>query len=936
MKSNFKIILLRLFFFLASCTYYLCANSLYANPLYSAQTIFETNKYVENISPSVYKGGSQVWSVEVGENGYVYFATGFTLSVWDGVRWSSYNPGSSFYLRSLSYDQKSKRIYCAGDNIFGYWSKDKIGDFSFTSLFETDNVTNGNVFWRVIPINDNFYLQTHENIYKYTPLDNKITLVVNNRDIGYIHKVGGVLYAQIDNQFYIISQDNLSPIGIEIEDRVVNVINSKEHLYFFTENLGVLVLRGSKLEPINNELNSLLKQQRVFSATPNGIDSFIVGTVLDGVYIVDSEGNLLQKFNEINDLNFTTVLSLAVDNYQNIWLGLDGGVATVSNNSFESYYKSIGKKIGNVYAVLVDKNRLYIGTNKGLFFVENSTEAKLIAGTQGQVWDILKCGNDIIVNHDKGLLRLYPNHTFQVIHENSWSINQWYMKPNLYYVSDKTGFAIYEIKDGHLTFRNRLGNYTGYFNRALVDKYGNMWINGMNGQVRRLVIDKEQRTVEKNIIYKIDSKENWISTNIIDNEVVFSVGPICYSYNIDKDTIIENQYFSQLFQLQDGYAHAVVQSGNTFLFASDAGMSRIERIDNKFVKVSDIFPSIKGLMIPVGFRRFQKDAEGQISFGFSNGVAFYDLLAQQQEHSFKLEISKIEYSQRGNVKYAVLQELDNLIEFPKNIVDIKFFFTGFPGTYQIEYSIDNSPWKSFAISNPLIFPYLEEGAHKLKLRGLFYNLSEQTIEFEIKKAFTSTIWFLLLLLITVGSIIYLVRLIVTKRIKTLHIRLIKKQQEALERKQITHENELLALELHERDKKLTSIAMNDININNMLNDIQAEILDIQTQDPIIKSKLRLVIRKINSSRRDENSWKVFEKYFNNVYDGFFDKLLELHPSLTNNDLKICAYIKLRLSSKEIAVLMNISPTSVETARHRLRKNLGILADVSLTEYISKI
>ncbi|EKD31828.1 MAG: hypothetical protein ACD_77C00236G0006 [uncultured bacterium] len=923
MKINLKPFLLSLFFFFNGLAY-------------SAENLFEANKYVENISPATYMGGPQVWTVEVGGDGYVYFATGFNLSVWDGVRWSSYNPGKSFYLRSLSYDPVSKRLYCAGDNIFGYWQKDEIGDFNFSILFQTNNVTNGNVFWRIIPINGYYYLQTHENIYKYNPADNKIVPIVINRNIGYIHNVGGVLYAQIDNKFYVISEDNLSPIGLEMSDRVVNIVNHKGNLFFFTENQGIQVLRNNRFEPINSELNSILKQHRVFSVCSYGDDSFLVGTVLDGVYIVDSKGIVSEKFSETNDLNFTTVLSMAVDNYKNIWLGLDGGIATIPNNPNERYYKSIGKKIGNVYAVLTYRDRLYVGTNKGLYVVENHNPPKLIVNTQGQVWDLLQCGEDIIVNHDKGLLRLYDDDSFEVIHENSWMINQWYQEPNIYYVSDKTGFAIYEIKKGHLTFRNRLENYTGYFNRGLVDKYGNMWINGMSGQVRRLVIDKDKRVVKKNLLYKIDSKDNWIGTNIIDNEVVFSVGPDCFNYDIDKDSIVKNPYFSQLFQLLEGNTDAVVQSGNTFLFASDAGISRVERINDKFVKVSDIFPSIRGQMIPVGFRRFQKDSDGQISFGFANGVAFYDLQTEQPQHSYKLDLSKIEYSQRGEVKHSSVQDSKKLIEFPNNIVDLKFFFTGFPGTYQIEYSIDDSPWKSFSISEPLKFAYLEEGTHSLKLRGIFYNLDEQIINFDIKKSFTSTIWFLLLLILVFFALIYIVRVIISRRIKALHLRLIKRQEEAFERERIKHENELLALEIHERDKKLTSIAMNDIHINNMLNEIQAEILEIQTNDALIKSKLRSVLRKITSSRRNDNSWKVFEKYFNNVYDGFFDKLMERYPSLTNNDLKICSYIKLRLSTKEIAVLMNISPTSVETARHRLRKNLGISADVSLTELIVKI
>lgn len=81
---------------------------------------------------------------------------------------------------------------------------------------------------------------------------------------------------------------------------------------------------------------------------------------------------------------------------------------------------------------------------------------------------------------------------------------------------------------------------------------------------------------------------------------------------------------------------------------------------------------------------------------------------------------------------------------------------------------------------------------------------------------------------------------------------------------------------------------------------------------------------------------MFEKYFNNIYDGFFDRLVLRYPDLTTNELKICAYIKLNLTSKEIAVLMNISPTSVEMARHRLRKKLDLPSETNLVNLMSEI
>ena len=63
---------------------------------------------------------------------------------------------------------------------------------------------------------------------------------------------------------------------------------------------------------------------------------------------------------------------------------------------------------------------------------------------------------------------------------------------------------------------------------------------------------------------------------------------------------------------------------------------------------------------------------------------------------------------------------------------------------------------------------------------------------------------------------------------------------------------------------------------------------------------------------------------------------EIHPKLTPNDLRLCAYLRLNLSSKEIAPLLNISPKSVEVKRYRLRKKMELPHEASLTNYILEI
>jgi DNA-binding CsgD family transcriptional regulator len=83
----------------------------------------------------------------------------------------------------------------------------------------------------------------------------------------------------------------------------------------------------------------------------------------------------------------------------------------------------------------------------------------------------------------------------------------------------------------------------------------------------------------------------------------------------------------------------------------------------------------------------------------------------------------------------------------------------------------------------------------------------------------------------------------------------------------------------------------------------------------------------------DKEWQNFTKHFDKVHGDFISGLKEKHPAITGNELKLCAYLRMNLSTKEIAQLMNISVRGVEISRYRLRKKLMIASDVSLFDYM---
>lgn len=95
------------------------------------------------------------------------------------------------------------------------------------------------------------------------------------------------------------------------------------------------------------------------------------------------------------------------------------------------------------------------------------------------------------------------------------------------------------------------------------------------------------------------------------------------------------------------------------------------------------------------------------------------------------------------------------------------------------------------------------------------------------------------------------------------------------------------------------------------------------------------MNKINKAVKNKDEWKVFETNFNEVHEDFFKDVLQKFPKLTSKDLKLCSYLKMNLSSKEIAPLMGISVRGVEVHRYRLRKKMNLDSDVNLTKFLIK-
>ena len=154
---------------------------------------------------------------------------------------------------------------------------------------------------------------------------------------------------------------------------------------------------------------------------------------------------------------------------------------------------------------------------------------------------------------------------------------------------------------------------------------------------------------------------------------------------------------------------------------------------------------------------------------------------------------------------------------------------------------------------------------------------------------------------------------------------------------------LLEKEVHEREiefknKEMVINVMSLMKKNEMLAELSEKLVHIEQEATSSESRetIKKVARELQKSQEEE-IWKEFSTRFKEVHGEFYNTLLHKFPTLSPNELKLCAFLRLNMSSKDIAELTGQRVSTLETARYRLRQKLGIAnSDVNLITFLSSI
>ncbi|MEL7159955.1 MAG: LuxR C-terminal-related transcriptional regulator, partial [Bacteroidota bacterium] len=248
-------------------------------------------------------------------------------------------------------------------------------------------------------------------------------------------------------------------------------------------------------------------------------------------------------------------------------------------------------------------------------------------------------------------------------------------------------------------------------------------------------------------------------------------------------------------------------------------------------------------------------------------------------------------------------------------------------------------WSEWSTASEIEAPNLPYGSYVLEARSLLgRRTSENAIAFPFRILRPWYNSYLAYGLYVLGGalLIYLLHRSYTgyyRRKQTLlraeNERLIAARERETELELTRINNQRLEEEIANKNREMAISTMSLVKKNELLQQIKDNLL--ADQEP--KKNIREVVRTIDQNINEEETWNLFRDAFESADREFFRKIKGRHPELTPNDLKLCAYLRLNLSSKEIAPMLNISVRSVEVKRYRLRKKMELARETGLVDYI---
>jgi tetratricopeptide (TPR) repeat protein/DNA-binding CsgD family transcriptional regulator len=150
------------------------------------------------------------------------------------------------------------------------------------------------------------------------------------------------------------------------------------------------------------------------------------------------------------------------------------------------------------------------------------------------------------------------------------------------------------------------------------------------------------------------------------------------------------------------------------------------------------------------------------------------------------------------------------------------------------------------------------------------------------------------------------------------------------------QEEILKQEIEFKKKELASQTLHLVQKNSFIQELKENLERIRNSPELFKMEFRRIVMLLKRENASDKDWQVFKSYFSEVHDSFDKKLTSIYHDITEKEIRMASFIKMKLSTKEIAAMLNVLPDSVLKSKYRLKKKLGLDKDTDLYQYLSNL
>ncbi len=930
---------------------------------------------LSNFSRAQYNAGTQNWSIGQASNGMMYFANNNGLLEFDGQHWRSYSEFPLMY-RSLCVD--NKRIYIGAYNEIGFYEPDRYGQLKYHSLnyLVKNKIGDLDEIWRIHKTSFGIVFQSFKGIFIYDK--NTIRVVQPRSKFHFSYYVNGILWVYDEKEGLMQYRDGKVrriPDGAFFTGTQIWTILpvNDDQVIIGTAKNGLYIYDGETVKPWNKQINGLLKRYQIFSGTLIQNKYYAFGTIQNGLIISDRNGKVVLEMNRERGLQNNTILSLGTDREGNIWLGLDNGISLVDFNSPVTFIQDYFD-LGTGYASVRFKDNLYLGTNQGLFYIKwteflNPLKKKdafrLIPGTEGQVWNLAVIGNTLLCGHNNGVFQIQGDKAQKISPpDGTWTFLK--LSDTKFITGTYSGLSVYEKRGNQWTYLNDIAGFKDGTRFILSDKRGYIWIPHWYKGVFRLKLDNALTKVKSIRLFNRKNGlplDKGINLYKINNDLAFATDSGIYRYDELKMRFEFDPKFQKLFLNKQRIDVLYEDSGKNIWFygGKQAGVCRSQE-DGTYKSIQAPFSQLTGRII--GFGHINALDSKNVIFGIEGGFAHYNSeYNKDYVQNFNVHINDLHSKDtaEGSFRFNSSETIQSIIpkfRFKNNLLSISYsasFFEDQQVLFQYRLKGFDDVWSDWTMTTLKEYTNLHEGSYTFSVRARnVYGTISPDLNYTFKILppwYRSTVAWIIYLLCILGVVYQGFRFFKHSMEKSRSKEKERQREKYKEREQLLKEealiaekemirlrNETLKSEMLHKEKELANSTMHIIQKNNSLNKVKTDLKNIVSavDDDQVKNRLNSAIKRVNKEIDSEKQWQVFDTHVEQVHQDLFRTLKMKCPELSPRELKLCAYLRMNISSKEIATLMNISTRGVEISRYRIRKKLGLDRNANLTEFMLSI